>query len=88
MRFKYVTKPVEIEAVRADIAFDKDIVAIPVWYVDAAIDGTIYNDDDKEMCKTKQGPVQINSGDYLIRLADGEIYPCSAGVFENKYQKI
>ncbi|WCD44280.1 hypothetical protein Tiera_024 [Polaromonas phage Tiera] len=90
MSFKYKTKPVEIEAFR--LSPEGHTQAIPQWFFKATADGTLHAkanpDRDIHFCNTRQGPVQVNSGDYLIRLEDGEIYPCSEEVFNKKYEKI
>ena len=92
--FKYVAKPVEVEAFPAANLLEgaDETVAMPSWAFKAVAAKVIYSHEHEYgtdfACVTKQGPVQINKGDWLIRLADGEIYPCSDEVFKNKYQKI
>ncbi len=89
-RFTFVSKPVQVEA----IAFSEldnvstETKAFPSWLVPAIIAGTIQQQGEAWVCKTKNGFVAINPTDMLIKLADGEIYPCDIGVFKNKYEAV
>lgn len=91
MSFIYVTKPVQIEAVSYDVLsyMEKGITAaIPKWLLGGFIDGTLAMAGTELTCNTKNGRVAVNPGDMLIRLADGEIYPCDLQVFNSKYEKL
>lgn len=88
MNFQYKTKPVIVEAIK--LPTSDDITKVPAWCVEALTSGTIFADASAGDTKvtTKQGPVTINEGDWLIRLDDGEIYPCADEVFQKKYEKL
>lgn len=86
--FLYTTKPVTVEAFDSKLLDPNDTIKMPGWLVSAMIDGTIYAHGDIHHVKTRQGPVAMNKGDWLIRLDDGEIYPCSDEVFKKKYEKV
>jgi hypothetical protein len=89
-RFRYMAKPVEVEAVKASVAYgDHDPADVPWWLRRAIIAKDIDIVSGVARCNTKQGPVQVDpTEDMLIRLEDGEIYPCKIEVFEKKYVKI
>ncbi|MCM3704056.1 hypothetical protein M3216_32435, partial [Paenibacillus macerans] len=38
--------------------------------------------------KTLEGVMQANSGDYIIKGVQGEIYPCKPDIFEATYEKV
>jgi hypothetical protein len=88
MSFKYKTKPVVVEAASSDL------LSIPAhnpeWLINAVIKGTVHDNtlEGIWVCTTRNGPVVINPKDMLIRLDDGEIYPCALEVFEKKYEKL
>lgn len=94
MSFTYITKPVQIEAVSSDILHDMGTdatAAIPKWLMTAFVNNTIRSSNrvpNQLYCITKNDEVRINPGDMLIRLADGEIYPCDLQVFNSKYEKL
>ena len=91
MSFTYTTKPVQIEAVSSDVLsyMGKGItVAIPKWLMGSFLNGTLATAGTVLTCNTKNGRVAVNPGDMLIRLADGEIYPCDLQVFNSKYEQL
>lgn len=83
--FQYITKPVIIEAIRTPTS--DDIALVPTWYVEAVEAGVIFIDGTDTLITTRQGAVIINERDWLIRLDDGEIYPCADEIFQKKYRK-
>lgn len=88
---KYRKKPVEADAFKwtGDIYQEED----PVWIVDA-----IERGDVRIICagspvscmviKTLEGEAAAKLGDYIIRGAAGEIYPCKPEIFEATYERI
>src|SRR5699024_11942622 len=45
-------------------------------------------DDAYCKIKTLEGTMQANSGDYIIKGVDGEIYPCKPDIFKRTYEKV
>lgn len=87
----YTAKPITIDAFKwtGDIHQKED----PVWCVDAIKDKTITFNGEREhtimAIRMKNGGVALASfGDYIIQGTDGDIYPCTAEVFENKYEPV
>ena len=88
-QFLYGTKPVTVEAVAFSVAEGDETKAIPQWFVQAILKGTLYQRSEGRWgCITRNGPVLINPTDMIIRLADGEIYPCALEVFNAKYELV
>jgi len=89
--FTYVTKPVTVEAFEYALLDSPHTIALPGWLM-PAISGGILKPSatvpDQWYCTTKNGDVLINKTDMLIRLDDGEIYPCDIEVFKKKYEKL
>lgn len=84
--FDYVSKPVVVQAFRLCDLNGTTTHRIPSWLMPAITDGTI---NVKGMqVNTRQGPVKFKEDDWLIRLEDGEIYPCSDEVFQKKYEQL
>lgn len=46
------------------------------------------NFKEKYFINTKQGPVQVNSGDWIIKGLDDEKYPCNPKIFEQVYEPV
>lgn len=44
--------------------------------------------DGRMMIATLRGPYRVNPGDYVIRGAPGQFYPCPSGVFEATYDAV
>ena len=89
--FRYVSNPVEVDAIKmSDLENESNAtVALPGWILPAIVNGAVSSDPTGvTFCNTKQGKVQVHPTDWLIRLDDGEIYPCSDEVFKTKYSKV
>ena len=45
---------------------------------------------DREGLKifTPEGPLMASIGDYIIKSAQGEFYPCKPDIFERTYEKV
>jgi hypothetical protein len=84
--FDYVSKPVQVQAYHLAKLESNETQAFPGWLMPAVMNGTI-NLETKQ-CKTRQGLVAFKDDDWLIRLSDGEIYPCSNEVFTAKYEQV
>lgn len=88
MNFYYTSNPVMVQAFKLSELESVNTIAMPGWLMPAILDGTIVMKDTSNVCKTRQGDVAFNPDtDWLIRLDDGEIYPCSDDVFKVKYSK-
>jgi hypothetical protein len=82
---KYITKPIVIEAEQFNI--EKWLKAgkpKPVYSVQIEGKKNAYD----LMIDTRQRSVKVFDGDFIIKLADGETYPCNPEVFHNKYEPI
>lgn len=78
-------KPVVVDAVNVDIARDEATVEIPTWYLQAYVSGAIFESEGNLFCRSLEGPMQINPGDYIIRGVKGELYPCKPDIFAITY---
>jgi hypothetical protein len=90
---RYVTKPVEIEAHRFDVADPKRDA--PDWVLEALRADVIMLDDtdDTWYVQTLESgglaPVhRITDGDFVICGVAGEIYPCKPAIFEATYEAV
>ena len=89
---KYRKKPVVIEAFRFYID------PMPDWFMDKVSTNEVtlhkYNHNQygikEAYCEIKTlGVIMIaNSGDYIVRGVQGEIYPCKPDIFESTYEKL
>lgn len=87
---KYRKKPVVIEAFQLN---DRGLVGED-WFWDKVTDNTIITHDfgkfypNPAWCeiKTLEGTMIAQSGDYVIKGVNGEIYPCKADIFEKTYE--
>lgn len=95
---KYCKKPVVVEAFRYGIDPEPD------WFNEALSYGTVYYNTwitedpiplsdipiNKSECyiKTLEGIMTCNTGDYIIRGIQGEIYPCKPDIFEATYEEV
>lgn len=84
--FDYITKPVRIQAYHLAKLESSDTQRFPNWLMPAITNGTL-NLETKQ-CKTRQGYVSFKDDDWLIRLDDGEIYPCANEIFVKKYEQV
>lgn len=80
---KYRKKPVVIEAVQYhhgeqphDLAQD---------HLEGRID---YHEDGTMSVMTLEGQMRAESGDWIIRGVNGELYPCKPDVFEKTYEPV
>ena len=85
---KFRKKPVEIEVFLWIGSPDQE--EYPVWAIDAIKDGRMWflPVPVAMQIKTLEGVMTANSGDWVIRGVEGEIYPCKASVFEKTYERV
>ena len=88
---RFRKKPVEIEAFR--LGMDN----MPDWFCDArsANQITTHNEDgrwrggpDFAIIRTLEGEMRASFGDWIIRGAEGEIYPCKPRIFDATYDLV
>ena len=93
---KYVSKPVEIEAVQINgISSTYGIASVggEIWLSVAMANGTIrivYDDVQDETVieiKNNGDVLTVREGDWIIYLSADDIYPCSDEVFQKKYMR-
>ena len=90
---KYITKPVEIEAVRWTGLNHEEIKAFVGESLIYDIHGTAWEIEEGRphvymKIRTLEGDMTVSVGDYIIKGLIGEFYPCKPGVFEEKYELI
>lgn len=93
---EYRKKPVVVEAFR--LGYEP----MPDWFLDEVTKDNIRTNfggyepcDPFENCsnliqadiKTLEGTMHADNGDYIIKGAKGEIYPCKPDIFEATYEK-
>ena len=89
---KYRKKPIVIEAFQLN---SRGLVGED-WFWDAVTRNDIitYNfgkfhlEDAYCEIKTLEGTMIANTGDYIVREINGEIYPCKPDIFEKTYEPV
>lgn len=83
---KYRQKPVIIEAIKyvGGTAFDEEI---PKWLRDAYENHTVYWENNELCIRVSKYVHHVSDGDYVIRDAQGVIYPCKPDIFEQTYER-
>ena len=89
---KYRKKPVVIDAFQLN---SRGLVGED-WFWDAVNKneiityyfGKFHPEDAYCDIKTLEGTMRANTGDYIIRGVNGEIYPCKADIFEKTYELV
>ena len=89
---KYRKKPVVIDAFQLN---SRGLVGED-WFWDAVSKneiityyfGKFHPEDAYCDIKTLEGTMRANTGDYIIRGVNGEIYPCKADIFEKTYELV
>lgn len=77
---KYVKKPVEVEAIQWTGMNFKEIKKFGGDYV-----GLFAN---QPIISTLEGDMIVSVGDYVIKGAKGEFYPCKPDIFELTYEEV
>jgi hypothetical protein len=88
---KYRKKPVVIEAFQLD---ERPLIG-EAWFWDAVSNDQIITHDfgksysNPAWCeiKTLEGIMKAQTGDYIIKGVNGEIYPCKPDIFEKTYEE-
>jgi len=86
---KYRKKPVVIEA----HLWDGNSTKFPPWLDEAVIADRVElagsgSDDMVLEIKTLEGTMIANLGDWIIKGAAGELYPCRPDIFEATYESV
>ncbi len=90
---KYRKKPVEIEAIQWD-GFNpseiKDFVGdnCKIEYSTAAYEAGAGPMRADITIHTLEGDMHVSKGDYVIKVVQGEFYPCKPDIFEQTYEKV
>jgi hypothetical protein len=75
-------------------AFECGTDEAPGWFIDATKRGKIIIMNDPKgdvfLCtvKTLEGDMTVRDGDYLIKGAKDEVYPCKPDIFEATYERV
>ena len=93
---KYRKKPEPIEIAIDAFQLDSRGLVKEKWFWDAVSRDVIitynfgkYHQEDAYCdIKTSNGTMRANTGDYIIRRLNGEIYPCEPDIFERTYELI
>jgi hypothetical protein len=85
---RYVKKPIIVEAFQYSSDMGTYTMAIPKWFIEACVDGTVFFKDGSDHIKTLEGKFKISHGDYIIKGIKGELYPCKADIFEESYDPV
>lgn len=86
---KYRKKPLFIDAFKW--TGDREQTEDPKWIIDAIEEGKVWfnnigTPNATMVIKTLEGNHIANRGDYIIKCANGEIYPCKPEIFEMTYE--
>ncbi|MDY2735948.1 hypothetical protein [Intestinibacter sp.] len=90
---KYVKKPVVIEAIKWE--GQQELEALPVWIQEAIENQTVWfglnsrNDTTPVMLvDNPDGIHKAQVGDYIVREANGELYPYKPCEFDDTYEEV
>jgi hypothetical protein len=84
-------KPVIIEAVQLVKGMDSpDWLTLAVANGRVALHGTnpVTRDQPRAEIKTLEGTMLADTGDWIIRGVNGELYPCKPDIFEKTYEPV
>lgn len=60
----------------------------PFWLQEAwLVDRMWFESPSRFMLETREGPVEVAHGDWIIQGITGELYPCEPDIFEANYEK-
>ena len=79
---KYVKKPIEVEAIQWTGDNAREIEEFTNWRACQNIYGK------SMVIETLEGEMEVVVGDYIIKGASGECYPCKADIFKETYEEI
>ena len=77
---RFRTRPVVIDAIQYT---GKNAAAIA-----AAFGPSVYSDAARLVCSTLEGEIYASPGDWIVRGAKGEVYPCKPDIFAATYKPV
>lgn len=80
-------KPIEIEFV--EYTNSTNIVDLYDWSNDQI--ELVFENDTLQKClyvNTLEGDMLVNTGDYIIKGVNGEVYPCKPDIFHKTYELV
>ena len=80
MSKKYRKKPVTIEAIQWDVNNLSEI--------DNFMGGIVENEGTTLVIHTLEGDMKASIGDYIIKVVNGEFYPCKPDIFDKTYEEV
>lgn len=82
---KYTKNPITIEAMQLTSDFPEDLI---IWMGDSYLSHG-HKDDETILltCKTNHGQATAYRGDWIIKTAAGEFYPCRNDEFVKNYHE-
>lgn len=80
MVYRYVKKPITIEAIQWEGDNQRDISDF--------IGKELALKDDKIIISTLEGMMEASIGDFIIKGIKGEFYPCKADIFHETYNPL
>lgn len=85
---KFKKKPVQIEAFQFLEGHTNTDLGVPVWFVNAVLDGKIRAYPDSIRIQTLEGEMRADINDWIIQGVQGEIYPCKPDIFAKTYDAV
>lgn len=85
---KYVKKPVVVEAIQWKGDNFKEVKEITK---DSPTERAIMihpHNDDCLLIVTLEGEMRADKGDYIIKVVEGEFYPCKPDIFDKSYEAV
>jgi hypothetical protein len=82
---KFRKKPVVIEAVQF---FSRTAGPLPDGVQRRTMSMVLHREDAGYYCKTLNGLVRIEDGEWIITGVAGEFYPCKPDIFEQTYELV
>lgn len=83
-RKRYRKRPVEVEAVQLDLQNAFTVLD----EIGGELEMTDYGTPTALLIPTLEGIMRAEIGDYIIRGAEGEFYPCKSKIFEKTYEEV
>lgn len=84
-------KPVVITAVETSCVISlakNQWDAIPEWFREAHLNGSVEVQPDHINIKTREGTMRADWDDFIIRGVQGELYPCKPDIFRATYELV
>lgn len=86
---KYRKKPISIDAIKHDSNHcHRTTDWVEQLTGESVLKTLLYSIDGRAIIKTLEGPITAQDGDYIIRGAAGEFYPCKPDIFEKTYEPV